>query len=128
MTLLVSSHILAELDEYSTHMLSLREGRVLENRALSRAHPAVAVRHLLLQLAQADARLPEWLKNQEQVTLRHTTDNLAGFDFHGDLTDQAALLQALVQAGFAVASFSEQKENLQQSYMQSIALHQAGEA
>lgn len=128
MTLLVSSHILAELDEYSTHMLSLREGRVLENRALSRAHPAVAVRHLLLQLAQADARLPEWLKNQGQVTLRHITDDLAGFDFHGDLADQAALLQALVQAGFAVASFSEQKENLQQSYLQSIALHQAGEA
>lgn len=128
MTLLVSSHILAELDEYSTHMLSLREGRVLENRALSRAHPALAQRHLLLQLAQADARLPGWLESREQVTLRHSSGELAGFDFHGDLAGQAALLQALVQADFAVASFSEQKENLQQSYMQSIALHQAGEA
>lgn len=34
MTLLVSSHILAELDEYSTHMLALNQGRVLEHRAM----------------------------------------------------------------------------------------------
>lgn len=128
MTLLVSSHILAELDEYSTHMLSLRDGRVLENRALSRAHPAVAQRHFLLQLAQADARLAGWLKEQAQVTPREITDDLAAFDFHGDLADQALLLQALVQAGFAVASFSEHKENLQQSYMQSITLHRARDA
>src|SRR5262249_58093725 len=34
MTLIVSSHILAELDEYSTHMLVLRSGKVIENRPL----------------------------------------------------------------------------------------------
>lgn len=128
MTLLVSSHILAELDEYSTYMLSLREGRVLENRALSLAHPAVTHRHLLLQLAQPDARLAEWLRNRAQVTVMNATDDLAGFDFHGDLADQAALLKALIEDGFAVSNFKEHRENLQQSYLQSIALHQAGEA
>jgi ABC-2 type transport system ATP-binding protein len=40
MTLLVSSHILAELDEYSTHMLALNNGRVLEHRALAGAQAA----------------------------------------------------------------------------------------
>ena len=35
MSLLVSSHILAELDAYSTHMLVLNNGRVLVHRALS---------------------------------------------------------------------------------------------
>jgi len=34
MTLVVSSHILAELDEYSTHMLVLRAGKVIEHRPL----------------------------------------------------------------------------------------------
>ena len=42
MTLLVSSHILAELDEYSTHMLALNQGRVLEHRPLGGGAPAVA--------------------------------------------------------------------------------------
>ena len=35
MTLVVSSHILAELDQYSTHMLVLRGGRIVEHRALA---------------------------------------------------------------------------------------------
>ena len=42
MTLLVSSHILAELDVYSTHMLALNHGRVLEHRALAGALDATA--------------------------------------------------------------------------------------
>src|SRR5512142_1670256 len=54
MTLLVSSHILAELDEYSTHMLALRAGRILENRELKHAQQAATHRTLHLALAQPD--------------------------------------------------------------------------
>ena len=73
MTLLVSSHILAELDEYSTHMLALRDGRILENRELKPTHLPDAHRYLHLDLAQPDARLPEWLKDYAQVTLKEAT-------------------------------------------------------
>ncbi|WP_238946427.1 ABC transporter ATP-binding protein [Vandammella animalimorsus] len=38
MTLLVSSHILSELDEYSTHILSIRQGRIVSHEDL-RASP-----------------------------------------------------------------------------------------
>ena len=37
MTLIVSSHILAELEDYSTDVLILRDGRVVEHRALAGA-------------------------------------------------------------------------------------------
>ncbi len=122
MTLLVSSHILAELDEYSTHMLALREGRILENRELK---PRLAETHrtLHLELAAPDARLPEWLKGYAQVTLKETTEGHAEFDFLGDLHAQSALLKALVHEGFAVSSLAEHKENLQQSYLRTVAAH-----
>jgi ABC-2 type transport system ATP-binding protein len=123
MTLLVSSHILAELDEYSTHMLALREGRILENRALKPMHSPDAHRCLHLDLAQPDARLPEWLKGHGQITPRNATPNHAELDFHGDLTAQAALLKEMISAGFAVSSLAEHKENLQQSYLRSVATH-----
>ena len=58
MTLLVSSHILAELDEYSTHMLALNQGRVLEYRSLtsSMAVQGSRLRRLRLEfLSAADA-------------------------------------------------------------------------
>jgi ABC-2 type transport system ATP-binding protein len=123
MTLLVSSHILAELDEYSTHMLALREGRILENRELTPAHLAGAQRHLHLDLAQPDARLAQWLQDYAQVRLKQATEAHAEFDFEGDLAEQAALLKALVQEGFTVSSLAAHKENLQQSYLRSVAAH-----
>ncbi len=127
MTLLVSSHILAELDEYSTHMLALREGRILENRELKPAHWADAHRQLHLGLAQPDARLPQWLQGYAQLALKQAGDDRAEFDFHGDLHAQAALLKALVHEGFAVSSLAEHKENLQQSYLRSVAAHLEGQ-
>jgi ABC-2 type transport system ATP-binding protein len=123
MTLLVSSHILAELDEYSTHMLALREGRILENRAIKPAHLPDAQRRLHLGLAQPDERLPGWLKGQAQITVKQATASHAEFDLHGDPSAQAALLKAMIGEGFAVSSFAEHRENLQQSYLRSVAVH-----
>ncbi|MDR2874552.1 MAG: ABC transporter ATP-binding protein [Methylobacillus sp.] len=123
MTLLVSSHILAELDEYSTHLLVLRDGRVLENRALSVPAHADEVRILALQLAAPDARLAGWLKAQPGLVCEDVEHDRAEIHFRGDATAQAGLLVALVQAGFAVSSFAEHKESLQQSYLRSVAAH-----
>ncbi|MDR0776776.1 MAG: ABC transporter ATP-binding protein [Azonexus sp.] len=123
MTLLVSSHILAELDEYSTHLLALRDGRVLENRALQTIASADEVRILHLQLAAPDARLPDWLSGQAGVICKAVESDFAEIGFHGGANAQAALLAALVQTGFAVIRFAEHQENLQQSYLRSVAAH-----
>ncbi|HCI12543.1 MAG TPA: ABC transporter ATP-binding protein [Gallionellaceae bacterium] len=123
MTLLVSSHILAELDEYSTHMLALRDGCILENRTLKTPHASEEYRRLHLDVAQPDARLPEWLKAHALITLKNANESHAEFDFRGDLHAQADLLKALVHEGYAVSSLSEHKENLQQSYLRSVAAH-----
>ncbi|HEY6020962.1 MAG TPA: ABC transporter ATP-binding protein [Candidatus Paceibacterota bacterium] len=121
MTLLVSSHILAELDEYSTHMLSLREGRVLENRPLQRSDSDSETRHIRLQLATPDIRLTSWLTSRPRITILEIAESHASIILNGNLQDQNALLQSLLADGFSVAAFSEQKENLQQSYLQSIS-------
>src|SRR5512135_1390997 len=123
MTLLVSSHILAELDEYSTHSLALREGRILENRELKPAHVAETHRTLHLDLAQADERLPQWLQGYAQIALQQANASHAEFDFQGDLHAQSAMLKAMIHEGFAVSSLAEHKENLQQSYLRSVAAH-----
>jgi ABC-2 type transport system ATP-binding protein len=124
MTLLVSSHILAELDEYSTHLLALRDGRVLESRALQTVPgSAGSLRKLQLSLAGPDTRLADFLQAQPGVTIEDADADFARIDFGGDHAAQAALLAELVGAGFAVASFAESKENLQQTYLRSVATH-----
>ena len=126
MTILVSSHILAELDEYSTHMLALRDGRVLEYRSLEHAAGGAQQRRMRIGLARADGRLSELLAQHAGVTVTSSDALHAEFDIAGDQAAQAALLAELVGAGLAVASFAEHKENLQQSYLRTIENH-AGE-
>jgi ABC-2 type transport system ATP-binding protein len=125
MTLLVSSHILAELDEYSTHMLALRDGKVLEYRAL--AHDSTElVRHksLRITLAQANPGLRAQLAAEPSVQISASDERSADFIFSGDEHAQAALLARLIAGGLTVASYADQKENLQQSYLRSVASYE----
>jgi ABC-2 type transport system ATP-binding protein len=131
MTLLVSSHILAELDEYSTHMLMMRGGRIVEHRALgadpTAATPTRPARRLRLRLGAAasaehsPAHAQQWLARDAGVAAVPDDEaRTLAFDFTGSEAQQAALLGRLVQAGFPIVTFSEQRENLQQSYLRSV--------
>ncbi|MGL4604810.1 MAG: ABC transporter ATP-binding protein [Iodobacter sp.] len=115
MTLLVSSHILAELEAYSSHMLVLREGKILEHRAL---HQGVMNQSLQLTLAAPDERLAGILAAQNAVRISKTSPDHAEFDFSGNQAGQAQLLADLIHAGLAITRFGEQ--NLQQAYLRSI--------
>lgn len=117
MTLLVSSHILAELEAYSSHMLVLKDGKILEHRALSGS--SHSSRALQLSLASPNPRLAEILAGHSKVMLGKNQDNHAEFDFSGTSDEQAQLLAELIQAGLAISSFGEQ--NLQQAYLRTIA-------
>jgi ABC-2 type transport system ATP-binding protein len=119
MTLMVSSHILAELDEYSTHMLVLQQGRVVEHRRLH-APDSAGGRRLRVVLAAADERLAQVLAQHASVGNAAVDARGASFDFEGDEAAQAGLLRALVSAGLAVAAFEEARENLHDSYLRSI--------
>ena len=119
MTLVVSSHILAELDEYSTHMLVLRNGRVLEQRALV---PLVegAARRLRVALAAPDARLETVLREAGAEAVEGEGAG-ASFDWRGDDAGQAALLGRLLEAGLPVITFEAVRRNLHDSYLRTVA-------
>ena len=132
MSLLVSSHILAELDEYSTHMLALNQGRVLEHRALaltdstaSATGTASAERALRLEFVHTVETITPWLQSQSHVRLRHAEGHVVDIGFSGDRAAQAALVAACVAAGHAVVSIASVAENLQQSYLKSLAAERA---
>lgn len=126
MTLLVSSHILAELEEYCSQMLVLRAGRVLEHRALGHAPAAdadagaVATRSLQIRLAQPDARLPQWLAAQPACREVGGNTQAAHCRFAGDDAELAALLAALVGDGLAVCECTLTVERLQDAYLAAV--------
>jgi ABC-2 type transport system ATP-binding protein len=129
MSLLVSSHILAELDEYSTHMLALNQGRVLEHRALATENnssaPGITDRMLRLEFEGAADAITPWLQTQPHVGLRSVQGTAVDITFSGDRSAQARLVGACVDAGHALVSVASITENLQQSYLKSLAAERA---
>nr|WP_184043160.1 ABC transporter ATP-binding protein [Roseospira visakhapatnamensis] len=126
-TLVVSSHILAELEDYSTHMLILREGRVVRHAALdaSTGTPSrTAAVRLVLRLAAPCPDLATMLEGMSEVRdvdvwADGETVRLSLEDGH-DPARRAALLRALVARDVAVCGFDLDRRNLQDVYLDHV--------
>jgi ABC-2 type transport system ATP-binding protein len=118
MTLVVSSHILSELDEYSTDMLVLREGRLLSHDLIE-LQSAKTV-SLKLSLSEPCPELQTLLSGMPGVSAVNGDDSSAIISFNGDVADQHHLLKGLLDRGLAVCSFAEQQRNMQSAYLQSV--------
>ena len=115
MTLVVSSHILAELEDYSDRMVIVDHGRIaggdsiaLKGGARLRVRLASPRDDLKDFLAARGARIEEADAHQALVAL------------DGGAAERAALLAALVGAGFAVAEFAEDTKALEEVYFAQV--------
>jgi len=118
MTLIVSSHILAELEDYSTDLLAIRDGVIVDHHALldelrtqDRAAP------MQLHLARADQRIGSILASLAGVSDIVVDGLSATFAFTGTLDAQHALLKRLLDEGLPVAEFAPLHGTLQDSYL-----------
>jgi ABC-2 type transport system ATP-binding protein len=118
MTILVSSHILSELEDYSTHMLVLRGGRLVEQRALSGVSDGGAI---VIRLARPDARLEPLLKGEAGLSQLMVEGLVARFLLAGGPEARAALLQRLIAAGLPVSELAVGRESLQALYMSGLS-------
>ena len=118
MTLLVSSHILAELDEYCSEIMILRRGRLIEHGTVEA--PASSQRDLRLLLSHAGADLARALAERPGVSDVRVDGLEAEFRFAGDVAAQAELLRALLADGLPVAAFGEERTNLQDVYRERV--------
>lgn len=118
MTLVVSSHILAELEAYSTDMLVMRDGRVIDHRRL--AAPNAPGTRLRIAATAAGAALLRVLGDDERVSELQQDGDAIECRFDGGADARAGLLAALVGAGVGVHEFVSVREDLQQSYLRSI--------
>ncbi|HUA51824.1 MAG TPA: ABC transporter ATP-binding protein [Candidatus Sulfotelmatobacter sp.] len=121
-TILVSSHILSELEDYSTHMLILREGRVVDHAPIGAAAVAREARHLRLRLADPTPALATILATLDGVGAVMTADGgtTAEFSFVGDARAQHALLRAVLDAGLPVVAFEEVRRSMQDIYLDHV--------
>ena len=118
MTLLVSSHILAELEEYSTDMIILRDGRIVSHESI---RPVQASRAAFrLGLTAPLAELAVILSGVEGVEDVKVDGASASFTFVCDPDAQHLLLKDLLHHGLPLRAFGEERQTMQQSYLTSV--------
>jgi len=120
-TLLVSSHILAELAEYSTEMLIIRAGRLLEQRALEGASgDAPATRWLRMEFFAQCTEIPAVISRYPGVAQTRLDPHGVVFAFHGDGQGRNGLLRACLDAGLPVSGLSAISVSLQDEYLRRV--------
>lgn len=129
MTILVSSHILAELQDYSTHILMLRKGRLVEHAALDRiASEDGAALDIRLGFAAAAPDLSLRLAAIGGVEVVRCGSDEALIRVADDPAIRAATLARLAAADLGLTSFAPERRNLQDIYLERMREETAADA
>jgi len=118
MTLVVSSHILAELEDYSTEMIIMENGRVAGGQPIKvrdDERPRYA-----LEISTPRADLRDFLSARAGVDLLEADEHHALLKFTRNAGARAKLVRDLVSAGFDVASFGESTRALEETYFAQV--------
>ncbi len=119
MTLIVSSHILAELEAYSSDMLIIREGKIVEQISIQQ-HNAAPRKPFKLTLAEPVANLAEILAGIAQLSDISVDNAQAFFHLDGEATVQHQILKKLLEQNLPVCEFSPQATNFQDVYLSTL--------
>ncbi|NWG46693.1 MAG: ABC transporter ATP-binding protein [Alphaproteobacteria bacterium] len=126
MTLIVSSHILAELEDYCTEMLVIEGGRLMGGRAIRVGEEAGETVRLRIGLAAADGRFVELLGAAGALEILRRTDTEADVVAPADPAVRAGLLARLVEAGLLVCEFAVMRRRLEDAYFAEVPAVGAG--
>lgn len=115
MTLMVSSHILAELEEYCTDMLIMNGGTIAGQRQVR--SPQAATVLIRIALAGPSPDLGALLADSAAVSEVRIDGTGGLFRFTGDADAQRALLKELVDRGIPVCAFGQEQAAMQREYL-----------
>jgi ABC-2 type transport system ATP-binding protein len=120
--IIVSSHILADLAEYCTHIAIMGHGRLLKYGTVAEVagaenHGRTQYRIVLAQrVGDLAARLRE-LQADEGITRLEFDADLITLEYDRDRPAAAELLRKLIAAGLPVAEFHTVSPDLEQAYL-----------
>lgn len=116
MTLLVSSHILAELEDYCTDMLLLRDGKIISHDA-STASNIDNAKLIVISFTSPATPYVRQVEAVQYVVEARANGNEIHCTFKGTDEEQHQLLSILIKNNMPVTSFAVQEKSLQDIYM-----------
>ena len=122
MTIIVSSHILAELEDYSTEMLIIQDGQILEQRSLlnNEQYNSLNIQIGLEEQSDNAENIIKAISGVEEITFYEGKFILK---INTDLISKKELLKKLNESDLLIEEFSELKINLQNEYIKTVSNH-----
>lgn len=118
MTLVVSSHILAELEDYCSEMIIIEDGLVVGGNAI-KVRDVERPRYML-EIATARSDLRDFLSGRAGVNVIEADEYHALFTFTRNPVARFRLIRDLLGGGFEVSSFGESTKALEYAYFAKI--------
>ena len=118
MTLIISSHILAELEDYCSEMIIIEDGLIVGGRAI-KVRDVERPRYIL-EIATARSDLREFLSARGGVDVIEADGHHALFTHTKNPQARARLIRDLLAAGFEVSSFGESTKTLEDAYFKQV--------
>jgi ABC-2 type transport system ATP-binding protein len=116
--ILISSHILTELAEICDRVGILEQGRLLAVGSVAEISARVQVQSIVrVRVLDDTERLRGWLAQRDDISELRADDDLTMFSFAGDRAAEAALLRAMIEAGFAVVEFGAKHKSLEDVFL-----------
>lgn len=118
-TVLISSHILTELEGFCTSIGLMEKGRMIRSGTIEEISAAESQYRVvrLGWVGQADATVRAKLAENPQLFGLMVQGSQAVFKFAGSEEELAAVLASLVAAGVRVVSFGEVKQTVEDLYL-----------
>ncbi len=117
-SILISSHILAELSELCDQVVVIEKGKMKGRGDVRRLISETKEQgNFWLQTLADSEMVATFLKTQEYIDEVNVQNGIITFNFNGDLQAQASLIHDLCEREFYPVRFAEQETNLEDIFM-----------
>jgi ABC-2 type transport system ATP-binding protein len=118
MTIIISSHILSDLENFCSAIGVMEQGQLVESANLGDLYNRLQAKHLMISVLGNCTNLQTLLQQQSNVSAIEPVDGQTlKMLFAGDDHDRAQLLQTLLASGLAITDFHIVQEDLESIFL-----------